>query len=550
MKLYIICVDDERLVLDALQAQLISNFGDEYNYEIADNGDEAIEIIKEIREGGGEIGLIVSDQLMPGMKGNELLKWVHEYSPNTKKILLTGQASMESVVDALNEADLYRYISKPWDTMDLVMSIRSALEVYYDKKWIDEEKRNLEYLYEVNKKLSKIRDIDNLIDELSSIIINKIDITKLVIKFCKNYYIYNNGIREIEGDCSEEIIDEISKNNIINVGNCNHNPYGNMDYVKKNNIKSLWGIKEEVNKKLGKIYIYFWNNNKYNLYNEYINNFMELLMVQIIIKIESIKLYEYFKIKVKSLYEKNKDFEDSIIYASRLQKTILQPLDDFNNFFRDSRIYLSPKNIVSGDFYWYKIIDEKIYFCLADCTGHGVPGALLSILGMNILNDIEFDNNTLPSKILKELNKGIKEKLNKNLDGMDIIMCIYDKRSKKLIYSSGGRGLILVKDDIYEIKGDKNGVGGFTSIEYEYKDEVIYLSYGNKIFLYSDGYIDQFGGEMNKKLGITRMKEKIMDIKDCSISDIIDGLVVYLGEWRGSNEQTDDISIIGFGVID
>ena len=133
-KSIIICVDDEPVVLKGLETQLGRIFGKDYSIEFAENGEEALDIIEEIQKNGDVFPLIISDQLMPGIKGNELLKKIHQISEKTLKILLTGQADAAAVGDAVNNAKLYRYISKPWDAEDLVLTVTEALRSYFQDK--------------------------------------------------------------------------------------------------------------------------------------------------------------------------------------------------------------------------------------------------------------------------------------------------------------------------------------------------------------------------------------------------------------------------------
>ncbi len=126
----VLCVDDEKFILDTLLSQLRRRFGDAYTYEFAESGEEAVKLIKELEEDGQEVRLVISDQIMPGMKGDELLTYVNEQNKETVKILLTGQASLDSAINAINYADLFRYMTKPWQENDLLLTVDKGLEKY------------------------------------------------------------------------------------------------------------------------------------------------------------------------------------------------------------------------------------------------------------------------------------------------------------------------------------------------------------------------------------------------------------------------------------
>lgn len=142
----IICVDDEEIILDALQEQLVSCFGDEYNIETSDSAEDALEFFKELLEEGQQVPVIISDYIMPGMKGDELLKEIHKLSPGSLKILLTGQASIEGISNAINNAKLYRYIAKPWDKDDLVLTVREAIKSFFQEIKIRKQNSELRSL--------------------------------------------------------------------------------------------------------------------------------------------------------------------------------------------------------------------------------------------------------------------------------------------------------------------------------------------------------------------------------------------------------------------
>ncbi len=140
----IICIDDERVVLNGLQSQLGRDFGSLYAIELAESGEEALELVAELLAAGSDIPIVISDQLMPGIKGHEVLKRIHEASPATYTVLLTGQSDLEAVTEAVNHANLYRYMAKPWDGPDLVLTVREAIKGFYQDRLLEEQNRQLE----------------------------------------------------------------------------------------------------------------------------------------------------------------------------------------------------------------------------------------------------------------------------------------------------------------------------------------------------------------------------------------------------------------------
>nr|WP_321357054.1 hybrid sensor histidine kinase/response regulator [uncultured Draconibacterium sp.] len=171
----IICVDDEEIILEAIQEQLESTFGEEYDIETSDSGEDALEFFKELMEEGQQVPVIISDYIMPGMKGDELLKEIHKLSPESLKILLTGQASIEGISNAINNAQLYRFISKPWDRNDLVLTVKEAVKSFLQERKIRKQNRELLELNasleeQVAQRTEELREANATKDKFFSII--------------------------------------------------------------------------------------------------------------------------------------------------------------------------------------------------------------------------------------------------------------------------------------------------------------------------------------------------------------------------------------------
>ena len=335
-KTAIICVDDESIVLMALKSQLKQFFGREYYIEVAESAEEALDILDELLGEDIDVPLIISDQIMPQMKGDELLIEVHKRSPETLKILLTGLARTEEVGNAVNHANLYRFILKPWDKVDLNLTVKQAINSYFQSKKLKEQ--NFE-LQELNK-------------ELEAKVIKR----------------------------TEEVLAQ-----------------------------------------------------------------------------------------KKIIEKKNTNITDSIRYAQEIQKAMLPSLTSVLKGIPDFFVLLKPRDIVSGDFYWFGEINDKIVISAIDCTGHGIPGAFLSLIGNDLLNEIVISKNiTIPNQILYELNRGIKNALNQekndNHDGMDMALCVIDKSSKILTFCGAKNSLVYIRDnEVYQIKGDRYSCLLYTS---------------------------------------------------------------------------------------
>ena len=266
--------------------------------------------------------------------------------------------------------------------------------------------------------------------------------------------------------------------------------------------------------------------------------------------------------------EKNRSISDSINYAKRLQTAILPTTDFVNNYIPDSFLMFKPKDIVSGDFHWFEVREDSLFIAAADCTGHGVPGAMVSVVCSNALNQCvnEFGLRK-PGEILDKARELVIERFAKSddhvADGMDISLCAVQRDFKKLTFAGANNPLwILRKNDsipeltekhitvgenasLIEIKGDKQPVGeyakmtAFTTVEVE-------LLPGDTIYLLTDGFPDQFGGELGKKFKYRPLKQLVVEIGELPLTEQRDLLQKTFDDWKGDLEQVDDVCVIGF----
>ncbi len=259
----------------------------------------------------------------------------------------------------------------------------------------------------------------------------------------------------------------------------------------------------------------------------------------------------------EEIVQQNREITDSINYAQRIQAGLLPSLSKIEDVFDGSFTFYRPRDIVSGDFYWFDHIDEDRFIIVcADSTGHGVPGAFMSMIGSALIQEIVLRKEiTRPSQILSTLDKEISSTLNQGegehttSDGMDIVVCEFNHKTRMLRFASAMRPVILVMEgEQYYIRGNKSSVGGESVSEKYFDDQEYYLKKGDSVYLFSDGYPDQFGGPQGKKLKIIRMKNLIEEIKDIPMDQQSIAVRDYFDEWQGDLEQVDDVLIMGFRI--
>ncbi len=251
---------------------------------------------------------------------------------------------------------------------------------------------------------------------------------------------------------------------------------------------------------------------------------------------------------------KNIEITDSISYAKRIQASLLPDMNKLKDNFSDAFILFIPRDIVSGDFYWFdKFGDDKFMIVCADSTGHGVPGAFMSMIGSTLLQDIiSRQHITRPSQILKTLDSQIFSTLNQNIelgvsnDGMDMVVCEIGLKTRHIRFASAMRPVIVILEgESLYIKGNRSSIGGESVAEKFFDDQEYYFREGDILYLFTDGLPDQFGGSDGKKMKVARLKALLEEIKALSMDEQKEKITQFFMDWKGANEQVDDILMMG-----
>lgn len=265
------------------------------------------------------------------------------------------------------------------------------------------------------------------------------------------------------------------------------------------------------------------------------------------------QLEEKVALRTTELEIKNKELTDSIRCAKRIQRARLPSKDEIKAILPNSFILFKPKAIVSGDFYYLHKKDSRVYLASADCTGHGVPGALMSMLCSAKLHDavLQFGH---PSEILEEVNRVIKTSLRHSnsyddiRDGMDIALCCVNTETHTLRYAGANRPLWLIQKgsrEVKELKGTRRAIGGFTDNNQQFDSCELRLAAGDTIYMFSDGYTDLFDSEDKEKISTKRFREILLSIQELTMEEQKLFLSDFADDWRKETEQIDDILVIG-----
>lgn len=442
----IICVDDEAIIINSLKTELRTALESAYLIETAESGAEALDIIEELLELGHEIPLVISDYIMPEMKGDEVLIKIHAKLPETRKIMLTGQSSVEGITNVINHARLYRFIAKPWSPNDLAMTVKEAIKSYYQEAELET----------TNKELASL----------------------------------NASLEQKVADRTLE----------------------------------LQSALEEIN-------------------------------------------------KAKHIIEdKNKNITDSIKYAQRIQQAMLPSKEIMTNLLSDYFILFQPRDIVSGDFYWVEKVPERfiykedetrkvqvitgfqterIILAAVDCTGHGIPGAFMSLIGNDQLSTIILHDDIVePQHILEQLHINIRKVLRqeetRNNDGMEVSLCVIDKENKTLEFAGTRTPLVYIQDNtLFSISGDRRNIGGYDNTK-PFTKHTIDISKPTYCYIFTDGFQDQFGGPENKKFGGKNLANILLENHLLPFEQQKEILYQKLKQWMEHENQIDDIMLMGF----
>jgi len=258
----------------------------------------------------------------------------------------------------------------------------------------------------------------------------------------------------------------------------------------------------------------------------------------------------------EQIVKQNKEITDSLKYAKKIQNAVLPPDDILNNLLPDHFVFFKPKHTVSGDFYWIKEINNKIILAVADCTGHGVPGGFMSMLGVALLNEIVRKTEiTQANQALNELRNQLKDALRQTgkegeaKDGINMGLCVIDKKDMKMQFAGAYNPLYHFRNGDFKIvKGDRVPIGIYLEQNLPFTNHVIDIIAGDTFYLFTDGYPDQFGGENNRKLKLKSFKELLNNVHSKDLKEQKSLIKSHLYDWQGSNEQVDDVLVLGFKI--
>lgn len=551
----ILCVDDEKIILDSLQEQVLNRLGERFECEVAQGGEEALELIEEIQADNQDIAVIISDQLMPGMKGDEFLIAAHKKVPEAYKILLTGQATLDAVRNAINHARLYRYVMKPWREDDLMLTVEEAAEAYLQKIRLQMYTRLLRDINNLTQKLSGEREINKLIEKYFESLAETVGFTsaKIAVDYPQqgiSLQAIANALSTYAKKIQVQVLDAYTDPEKARQLRAEIQEAIEQAMLEENANILVAPIRlQQSAKDLG--YVVLERSEVVDFLREQreIQNTLQTLTSQLAISLENAALYH-------TILEQKRELEDSIAYARRIQRALMPSEEIIRYHLPESFILYLPKAVVSGDFYWFSEQGGRyIYLAAVDCTGHGVPGAFMSVLVSNALsyavNEMGVSD---PAGILQVVDAQVREKLQSQSqgevlqDGAEMAIVQIDLQSGEVFVAGAKRPVLhYSQGQRQEIPPTPRAIADDPELfrNVPFQSHRIRPQPGDMFFLFSDGYPDQEGQE-RPRMGTRRFYELLDEVHRLPLHQQSKVLEQRLREWKGDIPQTDDILIIGF----
>lgn len=574
----VLCVDDEKIILDSLRDQLESWLGSDYELELAESAQEGLEIIEECARDHRPVAIVISDQIMPGMNGDEFLARVHTESPGTLKILLTGQTSLEAIQNAINRASLFRYIAKPWEATDLMVTVTEAARSFSQKQQIDFFNQSNQLLKQLNEATREISELTDLALLYSEFIKHAVRCTTVERGFLLLGEASAGGKLSVVATAAKEASLSTDLNAVLQA-----DPEALREYCMDRIVAyahnklephclatPLLGGQEYVG------YVVLENAESQSEILDIQSDIVHMLCSHLVVNLDKARLLSRLEGRTTELHqekerveevlsllqEKNEDMTESIRYASRIQHALIPSVAGFQQYFPDSFFLYKPKDIVSGDFYWWaERTMGTLLLAAVDCTGHGVPGALMSVIAATLLNrSVENPYLRHPNEILRFTNQELRKVLTSStggvgdtsrLDGMDIALVQYSPEKKAIEFSGAMRPLLLGRGGhLQELPGTRASIGGavLNGKEVAWELQTLPVEPGDVFYLFTDGFTDQFGGKDRRKFSRKRLTETLESVMHLPMEEQHLQLNLALDEWMGNLVQTDDILLIGVRI--
>jgi len=583
----VVCVDSNRLDLENLYEHLIRDLQG-FEIQRINTSEAAYKLFEKLAREDRTLAMLFVAQDLTDSPGDRLLVRVYERWPHSMRMLMVSPNGTYDA-DLIEQAKAYRIFYKPLEEVEFKTSIREAARYFKQRQELSFKSQILTELHRATMSLTGEMHLKKLMHKLMRIVIDNADAQngylimhrgneeQLFIEASGHAGSYDTTFEDLEVNDFSPVCPAIveysrkTRENVILHDAINEGMFTGHPYIRKNLSRSILCTPLVYQGKLFGL-LYLDNNQKTNAFSPYSMELFQLLSAPAAIAIQNATLYGVLEAKVSErtaevlrqkaeiehqrdeIKEKNEDILGSIRYARRIQDALLPKVSEIKDVLPNTFIYYKPKDIVSGDFFWYTRRLSKSIVAAADCTGHGIPGAFMTVMANTLLKQIvELEGIFRPDEILNQLHLRVRVALKQegegatSSDGLDIALCQIDTRRRRITYAGANRPLLLIRNkEILEFKGDKFGVGGTVDGDSrQFTQQIIDLEPGDTIYMFTDGYQDQIGEEINKRFKSRRFYQLLADFNNREMDHQRLLLDAELRHWRGDLVQTDDILIIG-----
>lgn len=569
----------------------------DYQYFGMANGKNTVQSVVQFDAHRRTVGLVLLDALLGGEACHRLARELSEQVPHVM-VMAVAEADVESAADLVEDPLIHRYAASPWEGATFSYALKEAARFQRQEFQLNEKSRVLSELHRASMSLTGEPDLQQLLHKLMRIVIDNANAKHAyIILRDKDAQLSIQALGH-SGDYTTQIdslpisdfspvcpgIVEYAYQNLENVilGDAVHEGlFSTNPYIRKNRCKSiLCSPMVYQGNVLGLLYLE--NNEETDAFSATSLEFLKLLSATAAIAIQNARTYAELEGRVEERTRQiiaqkqelehqrdkiqviNNDIMASIRYAKRIQEAFLPDLSEIRTAFPEAFVLYKPKDVVSGDFYWFSQRLSKTIIAAADCTGHGVPGAFMTVMANTLLKQIvELEGIFQPNEILAQLHLRVRVALRQGMesgdetdvdtqkDGLDIALCQVDVKRMKLQYAGANRPLVLIRKGVLEeFKADRYGIGGdvLESGSRTYTNHSIDLEPGDTVYFYSDGFEDQLGEEAGKRYSKKRLLQFLLDFQDKDLEHQALLLEAELQHWRGGLEQLDDVLVMGFRV--
>jgi CheY-like chemotaxis protein len=568
-KKYILCVDDEKSVLSSLKHELGKELRQDFKFEIAESGDEGLAILRDIMSNGGDIPLVISDQLMPGMKGDQFLIEVNKIAPKTRKIMLTGQADAVAVGNAVNKANLFRFISKPWNPEDLLLTVKEAINGFMTELELRQKVQLLTNVNHFSEVLASSIQIEVIAQGALEELAKHIEFTRAVLvlyrsdgeAFSTAYQAEKDGkflthneiaAEEFQDRYPAGVFQSVMANRApVQESNAQTSEWAGEPVISAQGIKTLYcapiigsdGV-------IGALYLD--HSGKKGTLDTPQYDLLAAVVKQLGLMLQHLS-------SISSATPANNNSSSSQNASSNGNQPVgiglvasgkkLPQLRELKAQYPESFVYYKPAQLMGGAFYWLHQTKDCFYIACGQAFSGAMPDVFLAWMVLHQLESMMSNGKDKSSQdMLSQLSQSFGEVAGESAaDGrLQISLCILQPKKKTLQFSGADLSALIVSGgDVQELVPDRRTILAKGEGQASFQEQTVPCPPGTLLYVMTDGILQQMDAEGKNPFGIGRMKDLVKTCMKLELAKQENAIKNRIDIWRGKNEQTEDLLIIG-----